>query len=141
MRQETTVTIAAPPERVWQVMSDVERLPELTESMTSVHKLDDGPLREGSRVRIRQPRLPQAEWIVTELVENSHFTWVATGPGVRTTATHSVTSLGEGETQLHFSIDQAGPVGSLVSRLYKGLTDRYINMEADGVKRRAEGAA
>jgi hypothetical protein len=54
---------------------------------------------------------------------------------------HTVTPSGEGASQLRFSIDQAGPVGSLVSLLYKGLTDRYINMEANGVKRRAEGAA
>ena len=141
MRQETTVTISAPCSRVWEVMSDVEGLPELTRSMTSAETLDPGPLQVGSRVRIRQPRLPVAMWTVTELVENHHFTWVATGPGMRTTAEHIVTSFGDDTSQLCLRIDQAGPLGGVVSRLYKGLTERYINLEATGVKRRAEGTA
>ena len=141
MRQQTTVTVPAPCTRVWEVMTDVERLPELTRSMTSVEKLDPGPLHVGSRVRIRQPKLPVAVWTVTELVENHHFTWVATGPGMRTTAEHIVTSFGHDTSKLCLRIDQSGPVGGVVSRLYKGLTGRYLDLEATGVRRRAEGTA
>ncbi|HEX6249145.1 MAG TPA: SRPBCC family protein [Nocardioidaceae bacterium] len=141
MRNETTVTVSAPCEKVWDVMTDVECWPEITESVTSVEKLDPGPLHVGSRVRIRQPRLPAAEWVVTEVVERSRFTWESTAPGVRSTAVHEVASAGAGTSQLHLSIDQEGRLGGLVSRLYRGMTDRYINLEANGIKRRSEGTA
>lgn len=141
MRNETTVTVSAPCDKVWDVMTDVECWPDLTTSVTAVHKLDPGPLRVGSRVRIRQPRLPPAEWVVTELVERSRFTWESTAPGVHSTAVHQVASAGSGTSQLHLSIDQEGALGGLVSRLYRGMTERYINLEANGIKRRAEGTA
>lgn len=141
MRQETTVTIAAPCERVWEIMTDVERWSEATPSVTSVEMLDPGPLRVGSRVRMRQPRLPVAVWTVTDLVKCRHFTWVATGPGVRTTAEHIITSFGDDHTRLCLRIDQSGPLGGVASRLYRRLTDRYLALEANGVKRRAEGTA
>ena len=139
MEDETTVTIAASPEAVWAVLTDVESMPELTESMTSVEKLDPGPLRVGTRVRIRQPKFPPAVWTVTEYVDNQRFVWEATGPGVRTTGTHEVAPA-DGGSRLRLHIDQAGPVGSLIGWVYRGLTRRYIGMEAAGIKRRAEEA-
>ena len=138
---ETTVTIDAPREVVWQVVKDVEAWPKLTESMTSVERLDGGPLRVGMRVRVHQPKLPPATWKVTELVENERFIWTARGPGFRTTAYHEVTPLDGGRTQLRLAVEQSGPLAGLVGRLGKDLTDRYIALEAAGMKRRAEETA
>jgi hypothetical protein len=57
---------------VFAVLHDVERWPEWT--MTAVKKMDDGPLVVGSKVRVRQPKLLPAVWLVTELDENRAFT-------------------------------------------------------------------
>ncbi|HEY7718367.1 MAG TPA: SRPBCC family protein [Pedococcus sp.] len=138
MRTEHTVTVEAPREAVWAALVDVESWPQVTSSMTSVEKLDPGPLQIGSRARIRQPKLPVAVWTVTELTEPERFTWVATGPGVRTTAVHEVAGSG-GTCRLRLELTQAGPLGSALGRLARGLVERYLALEADGLKRRAEG--
>jgi uncharacterized membrane protein len=137
MRFEDSVTIDAAAARVWAVYSDVERWPEWTASVTSVELLDPGPLRVGSRARIRQPRLPVAEWTVTDLDEGRSFTWVARGPGVRTTGTHLVERDGD-RARATAVLEQGGPLGPVVGLLTRGLTRRYLAMEAAGLKARAE---
>jgi uncharacterized membrane protein len=137
MRFEDSAVIAAPASTVWEVYSDVEHWPEWTDSVTSVDLLAPGPLRVGSRARIRQPRLPVAEWTVTEFDDGKSFTWVARGPGVRTTGTHVVEPHGDGARATAILV-QAGPLGPVVGFLTRGLTKRYLAMEAAGLKTRAE---
>ena len=140
MEQHITMETDAAPERVWEVMTDVERWPEWTETVTSVTRLDEGPLRLDSRARIEQPKLPVAEYVVVELSPGRSFTWVATSPGVRTTARHVVEALPNGGAQVRLGVEQAGPLGLVIGRLlFKGLTDRYLAIEAAGLKARCEG--
>ncbi len=139
MEQSTTVDIAASPERVWEVLADVERWSEWTETVTWVRRLDDGPLRSGSRAKINQPKIPETEYVVTELEPGRSFTWVATGPGVTTTARHTIEALPGGGTRVRLSVEQAGWLGSFMGRFYRGLTDRYLATEAAGLKARCEG--
>jgi uncharacterized protein YndB with AHSA1/START domain len=139
MEQSTTVDIAASPERVWEVLVDVERWSEWTESVTWVRRLDDGPLRSGSRAKINQPKVPETEYVVTELEPGQSFTWVATGPGVLTTARHSIEPLPGGGSRVRLSVEQEGWLGSLMGRFYRGMTDRYLANEAAGLKARCEG--
>ncbi len=82
MRVEVTVDISAPPEVVWAVLSDVESWPTCTASITSVRPLSPDPLQVGSRVRVKQPRLPATVWTVSDLVEGERLTWTSTSPGV-----------------------------------------------------------
>ena len=138
MRFIRTVSIKAPPTRVWQVMSDVRAWPSWTASVTSVQLLDDGPLRVGARARVRQPRLPVATWKVTALVPGTSFTWVARGPGLRTTGRHEVMPDGDWSTAT-LTLDQDGPLGGMVGRPTKDLTERYLRLEAEGLKSRSEG--
>ena len=137
MRFEDSAVIAAPPATVWEVYSDVEHWPDWTESVTSVELLDPAPLRVGSRARIRQPRLPVAEWTVTEIDPGRSFTWVARGPGVRSTGTHVVEPHADGARATAI-LDQGGPLGPVVGFLTRGITRRYLAMEAAGLKARAE---
>jgi carbon monoxide dehydrogenase subunit G len=136
MRFEHAIEIAATPARVWEVYSDVERWHEWTDSITSVELLD-GPLRVGARARVRQPKLPVAVWSVTEYDEGRSFTWVSGAPGLRTTGTHLVEPSGDGARAVA-RLDQEGLLGGLVGRLSKGLTERYLAMEAAGLKARSE---
>ncbi|WP_369255236.1 SRPBCC family protein [Geodermatophilus amargosae] len=139
MEQSTTIDVEAPVGRVWAVLSDVGRWPEWAPTVTSVRRLDDGPLAVGSRVRVEQPRIPPTEYVVTELEPGRSFSWVATGPGVRTTARHLLEDLGTGGTHVTLAVEQAGVVGRVMGRFYRRLTDRYLTAEAEGIKARSEG--
>lgn len=137
---EATRHIEAPAESVWPVLSDVARWPEWTPTIDSVERLDSGPLRVGSRARVRQPRLPRAEWEVTELVEGRSFTWEATGPGLRTIGRHEVTPEATGCT-VRLSIEQTGPLGGVAARVWRRLSQRYVELEAESLDARVTGAS
>ena len=138
MRFEASIEVEAPAQDVFDVYSDVERWPEWTDSVTSVQLLDPGRLRVGSRARIRQPRLPTAEWQVVDLVPGRSFSWTARGPGIRTTGRHLITG-GDGPVTVTAALEQAGPLGPVLGLLTKRLTERYLDMEVRGLKARCEG--
>jgi len=138
MRRFTIVTdIAAPPERVWQVMSDVDRWAEWTPSVTRVTRQQGAPFAVGTRVMIRQPKFPPALWTVTSIEPGRSFTWAAVGPGFRSVGTHRVDATSTG-SRATLSLDLQGPLGGLFGRLTRGITERYIRFEANGLKARSE---
>ena len=138
MRYERSIDIEAPADEVWPVIEDVERWPTWTESMTSVELLGDGPFRQGSRARVKQPRLPAAEWTVTKHDPPRSFRWEATGPGVRSMGDHAVAPAGEDRSRATLVFEQGGPLGAVIGVLFGGMIRRYVDLEAEGLKRRAE---
>ena len=139
MRFEATTDVAAPAERVFDVYADVEHWPDWTASVTSVERLDEGPLRVGSRARIKQPRLPVAVWEVTDLVPGRSFTWMARGPGIVTTGSHVVAPAGRGDrVRVTAALEQGGVLGPLLGLLTKRLTNRYLDIELRGLKAHCE---
>ena len=133
-----TVDVAASPEAIWAVLIDVERWPEWTASVRRARRLDVGPFVVGSRARLEQPKLPPAVWRVTELVAPHSFIWVSGAPGLTTEAVHRLDLNERGGTTVTLGISQRGPLGRLMAGFIGGLTERYVNMEAEGLKRRAE---
>ena len=67
MHLEVSTSISAPAERVWATIIDVERWHEWTASITGAEKLEPGELKVGSKVRVKQPKLPSTVWTVTSL--------------------------------------------------------------------------
>jgi uncharacterized protein YndB with AHSA1/START domain len=141
MEQHTSIDVAASPARVWEVLVDVERWPEWSDSVSSVRSLDAGPLAVGSRVEIAQPRIPTGTYTVTSLVPGSAFTWEQRQPGSTVTAHHECTPLPDGGTRVELRVVMRGAMGGVVGRLYRKLTERYLAMEAAGLKARAEDSA
>jgi uncharacterized protein YndB with AHSA1/START domain len=131
-----SVDIPAQPDRVWAVIADVERWAEWTPTITWIQRLDDGPLTVGSWARIKQPQLPPAIWQVSELEVGRGFTWVTRSPGVRVAAKHVVAPMARG-ARATLSIAFSGLLGSLVARLTRGLNERYLALEADGLRARS----
>ena len=137
---ETTIDIAAPPERVWEVMSDLERWPEWTQSMSRVERLNDRPAGVGSRVRVKQPRLAAAVFDITSWNPPRGFDWVARNPLVTAVARHDIAP-SAGGSRVTLSVTFSGPLGGVIAWVYGSLTQRYVQMEAEGLRRRAEQPA
>ena len=140
MDYETSVDIDAPRERVWDVLADVERWPEWTASMQSMQYVEGDGLALGSRVRIRQPRLPAMVWEVTEVTPRESFSWTAKSSGITTLAVHRLTSRPPGGVTVSLAVRQRGPLAWLVGLLTARMTRRYVRMEADGLKQRCQVA-
>lgn len=138
MTIERIVEIAAPREKVWTVMTDVERWPEWTASVTSVELLDGTPLVVGSRARIRQPRLPVVVW--TAIEAGRHFEWRNVGPGLTSIASHRVEAVGAEAARVVLSFGWSGWLAPLIRLVYGDLSRRYVETEAEGLKRRCEAS-
>jgi uncharacterized protein YndB with AHSA1/START domain len=136
----TGIDIAAPPERVWEVMSDVERWPEWTPSVTSVRRSGSGPLTVGSRLIIFQPKFPPAMWLVTAVDPDHGFTSTSGLPFLRVVANHRVDKRAGG-SRATLTLTYDGFLGHLLARMTRDITERYLGYEAKGLKARSENPA
>jgi carbon monoxide dehydrogenase subunit G len=136
----TNIEIKAPAERVWSVMRDVERWPEWTPTVTRIRRTGNGPLAVGSRATIWQPKLLPARWEVVELKDNDRtFTWMTRGPGMRLFGRHSVEPTRDG-SRATLSLKFTGPLGGFFARLTRRLNERYLALEAQGLKQQSEAS-
>jgi hypothetical protein len=132
-----TIHIDAPSERVWAVMSDVEHWHEWTASITRIDIRGGGPLHVGSQVTIRQPKFPPAIWNVTSFISEESFTWTSSGPGVLVTADHKIVAANNAWiVTLRLQFD--GLLSSIFAALTTKINDRYMTMEAEGLRKRCE---
>jgi len=138
MITEATIAIDAPATVVWEVFTDTERWHEWTESIRGIRALDGPSIEVGHRFEIAQPRFPKLVWAVTEVEPGRSWTWEQRSPGGVTRATHELVVTGDATTTVRQVIDQRGPVGTLVGRLSRGLTRRYLDLEGQGLKQRSE---
>jgi uncharacterized protein YndB with AHSA1/START domain len=135
---ETTVEIDAEPQDVWAALIDVEHWPQWTDSMQEVRWVDGAAPAVGSRARVKQPGMPALTWAVTEIDAGRSFDWQTSSPGVTTLGTHTITTAGDGRSSLTLGLRQSGALVGLVNVLTGSRTRRYVQMEADGLKRAAE---
>jgi carbon monoxide dehydrogenase subunit G len=137
MEYRRKIDIDAPPEVVWRLLEDIERWPEWTSSMQKIERLDSGPLAVGSRARVKQPKLPPTVFTVTELEPSKSFAWKAKSPGVESFADHEIEPR-DGGSRMTLLFQVTGALAGAVSLFASGLIGRYVDTEAEGVKRRAE---
>ena len=137
MEFSDTIVIDAPADAAWAVLAAVEAWPSWTPSMRRVVQLSPGPLAEGSRVRVWQPRMAPLTWTVDHLVPGERFSWTTQSPGIRSFGDHRLEPVANG-TRMDLSVRHEGPLAGLVGRIYADLTRRYIRAEAEGLKGRVE---
>src|SRR5688572_22935069 len=136
--------VDAPAEVVFAILTDVERWPEWTPTVTRVERLDGSsvPLAINSRIRVVQPKVPPAEWTVTVLETGRGFRMMSRSPGATVVANHWAEPLGDGQrSRVTLSVTFSGWLGQIIARVMRGLNERYLAQEAAGLKRRSEDQA
>ena len=141
-RVANRVEISAPREAVWAAITQVEAWPEWAPQMKHLERIDAGPLRLGSRVRVRPKGLPQNVWRVTEFEDGRLFTWeTSLLPGLRLSGGHELTANGD-RTIAEFWLDAGGPLGALVGPILRRTTFRRNTRNAtEGLKAYVESQA
>ena len=140
MRFEQSIDIDARQQRVWDVLGDLEAWPRRIETVDVVELLTPAPVGEGSRVRLKQPKLGEGIWEVTVWDAPSYFEFRQQSAGVTNVAGHRVEALGDGRSRLTLTLEMRGLLVPVVALFWKGLTNRYMIIEAQGMKRAAESA-
>ncbi len=140
MEIKVSIAIDTSPDVVWPVLVDVERWPEWTSSVAAVERLDRSVFGIGTRVRVHQPRLKPIVWRVSEFKPGRVFAWETRGPGLFMVATHEVKARLHGSTVV-LGLKQTGWLAPLVNLFFGSLTRRYVQMEAQGLRRRCESSA
>ena len=138
MRFEKSIDIDAPQQRVWDVLSDLEAWPSRIETVDVVELLTPAPLAKGSRVRLKQPKLPEGIWEITVWDPPSNFEYRQKSGGVTSDAGHRVEILEGGRSRLTLTLNMQGLLIPVVGLFFKDLTNRYMTLEAQGMKRAAE---
>ena len=140
MRFDHSIDIDAPQQRLWDVLSDLETWPQRIETVETLELLTPAPIAIGTQVRLRQPKLPEGTWEVTVWDAPSYFEWTQKTGGITNVAGHRVEVQGEGSARLTLTLDMRGFLVPVIALFYRGLTNRYMNLEAEGMKRAAETA-
>jgi uncharacterized membrane protein len=134
------LVIDAPIGAVWNLTVDIEGLPGVTPTVTSVERLDDGPLGVGSRARLKQPGQRPAVWTVTRFEPQSDFAWSSSFLGIRMVGGHHLESV-DGGTRNTLSIELTGFGSGMMGRLVGGRIAEAIATENRGFAAAAASAA
>jgi hypothetical protein len=139
MRFEKSIDIDARKQRVWDVVSDLEAWPRRIETVELVELLTPPPMAKGSRLRLKQPKLPEGTWDITVWDAPTYFEFRQKSRGMTSVAGHRVEALEEERSRLTLSLDMRGFLIP-VALFFKGMTNRYLTSEAQGMKQASESA-
>jgi hypothetical protein len=138
MRFERSVDVNASQQRLWDVITDLEAWPRRIETVDTVELLSPGPVRQGSRIRMRQPKLGEGVWEITVWDAPSFFEMRQKSGGVTSVAGQRVEASPDGRSRLTLTLEMSGLLVPIFGRIFKDLTERYMTSEAEDMKRAAE---
>jgi hypothetical protein len=138
MRFEHSTEIDATQQRVWDAISNLEAWQNIVTTIEDLEILTPPPVDTGSRVRLKQFKLPEGTWTVTGWTPPSAFEWQQQESGVTSVAGHRIEALGPDRARLSLTLDMRGLLIPIMGRFYKNLINDYMRREAEGMKRAAE---
>jgi hypothetical protein len=134
---EKTSAIVARPHDIFQVLLDFKRWNQWTQSITQMSVLDNEGPKPGVRIKVLQPKLSPAVWTITEIVPDTRLIWEKKSFGLRMVSEHLITLHGD-EASVTIRMTYNGPLAGLAFNLTQSLTDRYLTLEINGLKRECE---
>ncbi len=148
---EVSRDVDAAPDRVWEVVTDLERAAERMSAIESIEVLEGpgAPLDVGTRwreTRMMFGKSATEEMVVTDVRDGRSYTTAADGKGAYYTSVISVAPRGAAGATVSMSLG-AEPKGlgsrvlaATIGRLFVGPTTRAIGKDLDDVAAAAEEA-
>ncbi len=138
---ERSLTIDAPPARVYAAFIDLSRWLEWNPQLREVTPLSEGPLAVGSKARIAgQMMIGGRIWEVTELNPGRSFAWKSSFPGLRLVFDH-IAEGADGGARATIRIDAEGPL-AFPAWLAGGFFGRnFLDRSLGALKAMLEGEA
>jgi carbon monoxide dehydrogenase subunit G len=135
------IQIAAPPEKVWEVVLDPQRLGEWVTIHRRVNNADSGPPREGMKMEqtlcLRGATF-KVKWELAECQSPRRAVWEGRGPMHSHAHTAYVLEASDGGTRFMYENDfkaPGGPLGAAASRvLVGGLPEREAKASLQKLK-------
>ena len=134
----TATTIAAPPDRVWAVLTDAAGYPDWNSTIISL----DGSIAEGERIALVSTLNPKRTFTlsVSDVHPPTSMVWSDGMPlglfsGVRT---FTLTDAGEGVTEFSMREVYSGLLAPLITKSIPDMTESFESFAAD-LKATAEG--
>jgi carbon monoxide dehydrogenase subunit G len=131
MQVSTSIDIAAPPERVWDIVMDPDRLGEWVTIHRKVGKVHDRPLKQGSELEQTLgigPARFKVWWTIADIEPNRRVTWNGEGPArSHASINYALKPDGNGGTRFEYRNDfdpPGGVVGAAASRALAGGVSR-----------------
>lgn len=137
-RWEHHIEIEAPPARVWNVLADVGKWPEWTDSILSVEDVSPEFALGGTAV-VHARGTPKSKYTVTRWEPGVGFDWETKARGARAIAGHWIAGAGEGHSSVTLAVELPGLMAALFKPFIGRGIKENIRTEAAGLKRRSEG--
>lgn len=144
---KVTREIAAPPDRVWQLLTDLDGAPQVVSGIEAIERLDGGgDFRVGTKWRETRTmfgRQATEEMEVTALAGGRSYTVEADGHGAHYTSTVTVEPAAAGSrVVMTFAGEPQGTVAKImaatIGRLFAGATRKALKQDLDDIARAAE---
>jgi hypothetical protein len=134
--REATLETSAPPDRVWQVWSDVNRWPEWNPDMKASHI--DGPLKLGATGNIDTRSGGKHDVVVTHFEQGRSFELESTAlPGTKMAIRATIAPSGAG-SRITQGFEPRGLLAPIVGPMMGGAILKTFNSVLNGLKTRVE---
>jgi uncharacterized protein YndB with AHSA1/START domain len=139
-RVTASIDIAAPPERVWEVVMDPARLGDWVTIHRDVEDVSDRPLRDGSTLRqklcLRGVNF-HVRWTVAEAHSPEAAVWDGRGPArSKAHISYRLRANGDGGTRFDYENEFKAPLGALGAAASRALVGGVPQREANATLRR-----
>ena len=129
------ITIAAPPQKVWELVMDPHRLKEWVSIHKKLESADDGRPHKGMQMRqklVLRHTSFHVTWELTECKPCELAKWEGKGPARATARTeYHLTENADGGTDFHYVNEFTAPLGPLGKAASKALVGGLPKREAE----------